>query len=169
MTNADPLVRDATGDDVPRILEITNEAIEHTTANWSLEPTTLEERQEWFREHQRHGWPVLVAVGPGARVIGFAAYGEFRPKAGYRFTVEHSIYVDAVERGHGIGSTLLAALVDRARAAGVHVMIGGVAGDNTASIRLHERFGFTVTGHLRQVGHKFDRWLDLVFVQRTLS
>jgi phosphinothricin acetyltransferase len=169
MSVLEPRVRDATVDDVPRILDITNEAIEHTTANWSLEPTTLEERLEWFREHQHRGWPVLVAVGPDARVIGFAAYGEFRPKAGYRFTVEHSIYVDAAERGHGIGSTLLAALVERARAAGVHVMIGGVAGDNTASIRLHERFGFTVTGHLRQVGHKFDRWLDLVFVQRTLS
>jgi phosphinothricin acetyltransferase len=169
MTVPETRVRDATVNDVPRILDITNEAIEHTTANCSLEPTTLEDRVEWFREHQDHGWPVLVAVGPDGRVIGFAAYGEFRPKAGYRFTVEHSIYVDAAERGHGIGSTLLAVLVDRARAAGVHVMIGGVAGDNTPSIRLHERFGFTVTGHLRQVGHKFDRWLDLVFVQRTFS
>jgi phosphinothricin acetyltransferase len=164
----DANVRDATTDDVVRILEITNEAIEHTTANWSLEATTLEERLEWFREHEQHGWPVLVAVGADERVIGFAAYGEFRAKAGYRFTVEHSIYVDAAERGHGIGSALLAALIHRASAAGVHVMIGGVAGDNVASIRLHERFGFVVAGQLRQVGRKFDRWLDLVFVQRML-
>jgi L-amino acid N-acyltransferase YncA len=162
-------VRDATEVDVPRILEITNEAIEHTTANWSLEPTTLEERLAWFREHRQHDWPVLVAVRPDERVIGFATYAEFRPKAGYRFTVEHSIYVDASERSRGIGSTLLAALIDRGTAAGVHVMIGGVASDNIASIQLHERFGFTVTGHLHEVGRKFDRWLDLVFVQRLLS
>lgn len=169
MTDESPRVRDATEDDVVRILDITNEAIEHTTANWSLEPTTLEERLGWFREHRQHGWPVLVAVRADGRVIGFAAYGEFRLKPGYRFTVEHSIYVDAAERGHGIGSTLLAALIDRASAAGVHVMIGGIAGDNVASIRLHERFGFVVTGHLREVGHKFERWLDLVFVQRILG
>ena len=162
-------VRDATEADVPRILEITNEAIEHTTANWSLEPTTLRERLEWFGEHQQHGWPVLVAVRPDDRVIGFATYGEYRAKAGYRFTVEHSIYVDAAERSRGIGSMLLATLIDRAVAAGVHVMIGGVAGDNVASIRLHARFGFTVTGHLREVGRKFDRWLDLVFVQRIFT
>jgi phosphinothricin acetyltransferase len=168
MTVANVFVRDATTLDVPRILEITNEAIAHTTANWSLEPTTLDERLEWFREHQDHGWPVLTAVRPDGRVIGFAAYGEFRPKEGYRFTVEHSIYVDAAERGRGIGSTLLAALIERARAGGVHVMIGGIAGDNGASIRLHERFGFTVTGRLHEVGHKFDHWLDLVFVQRIL-
>jgi phosphinothricin acetyltransferase len=168
MTVESLCVRDATTNDVPRILEITNEAIEHTTANWSLEPTTLDERLEWFREHQHHGCPVLVAVRPDGRVIGFAAYGEFRPKEGYRFTVEHSIYVDAAERSRGIGSLLLAALVDRARAAGVHVMIGGLAGDNSASIRLHERFGFTVTGRLHEVGHKFDQWMDLIFVQRIL-
>jgi L-amino acid N-acyltransferase YncA len=168
-TDLTPRVRDALEEDIPRILDITNEAIEHTTANWSLEPTTLDERLAWFHEHQRHGWPVLVAVRPDGRVIGYAAYSEFRPKAGYRFTVEHSIYVDAAERGRGIGSTLLATLVERAIAAGVHVMIGGVAGDNTASIRFHERFGFTATGYLREVGYKFDRWLDLVFVQRILS
>jgi phosphinothricin acetyltransferase len=168
VTEASVCVRDAATNDVPRILQITNEAIAHTTANWSLEQTTLDERLEWLREHHRHGWPVLVAVRPNGRVIGFAAYGAFRPKEGYRFTVEHSIYVDASERGRGIGSRLLAALIDRASAAGVHVMIGGVAGDNNASIRLHERFGFTVTGRLHEVGHKFDRWLDLVFVQRIL-
>ena len=169
MTVQSVRVRDATVHDVARILDITNEAIEHSAANWSLEPTTLEERLDWFHEHRHHGGPVLVAVRADGRVVGFAAYGEFRPKAGYRFTVEHSIYVDAAERGRRIGSALLGALIDRASAAGVHVMIGGVDGGNAASIRLHERFGFAVTGHLREVGRKFDRWLDLVFVQRILS
>jgi L-amino acid N-acyltransferase YncA len=159
-------IRDATEDDLPRILEITNDAIVHSTANWSLQPTTLEERTEWFREHQARGFPVLVAVAADQRVIGFAAYGDFRPKPGYRLTVEHSIYIDADARGRGIGTALLAALIGRATAVGVHVMIGGIDADNIASIQLHRRFGFEITGHLREVGRKFDRWLDLVLMQR---
>ena len=162
------LVRPATEADLQRILEITNHAIAHTTANWSIEPTDLDERCRWFHEHVSRGYPVLVAELEG-RVIGFGAYGEFRPKPGYRHTVEHSVYVDANERRHGVGSALLAALIEHATAAGLHVMIGGIASDNIASIRLHERFGFEVTGHLRQVGYKFDRWLDLMFLQRILQ
>jgi phosphinothricin acetyltransferase len=162
------MIRDATPDDVARILAITNEAIAHTTANWSLSPTTLEERLEWFHAHVAHGYPIIVAVRAD-RVVGFAAYGEFRPKPGYRFTVEHSVYVDAECRGHGIGALLLRALIARAEAGGVHVMIGGIEANNAASLHLHERFGFERTGHLREVGNKFDRWLDLVFMQRILT
>lgn len=161
-------VRDAMESDLGRILEITNTAIEHSTANWALEPTTLQERLSWLREHQERGYPILVAQRADGRVIGFAAYGEFRPKQGYRLTVEHSLYVDPAERGRGIGSAMLAALIERATSAGVHVMIGGIDGDNAGSMRLHRRFGFETTGHLREVGRKFDRWLDLVFMQRIL-
>ena len=165
------LVRPATEDDVERILEITNDAIAHTTANWGYEPTDLAERSHWFQDHVSRGYPVLVAEADAdARsVIGFGAYGEFRPKAGYRHTVEHSVYVDAAARRCGVGSALLGALVAHAKEAGVHVMIGGIASDNVASIRLHEQFGFQQTGHLRQVGYKFDRWLDLLFVQLILG
>ncbi len=163
------LLRDATEDDLGRILEITNHAIVNTTAIWSLEPTTLDERRAWFRARREHGFPVLVAQLEDGRVIGFASYGEFRPRAGYRHTSEHSLYVDADVRGRGIGKALLAALIERAEAGGVHVLIGGIAADNEVSIRLHERFGFTTTGHLREVGRKFDRWLDLVFMQKILG
>jgi L-amino acid N-acyltransferase len=163
------LVRAATEDDIERILEITNDAIAHTTANWSVELTDLDERCRWFREHLTRGFPVLVAESDARGVVGFGAYGEFRPKVGYRYTVEHSVYVDAAERRGGVGTALLGALVDHATAAGMHVMIGGIASDNIASIRLHERFGFQRTGHLRQVGWKFGRWLDLVFMQRQLG
>jgi phosphinothricin acetyltransferase len=163
-----PEIRDATEADLHRILDITNEAIAHTTASWSLEPVTLDERRDWFRAHCAHGYPILVAEDRDGGVLGFAAYGEFRPRAGYRHTVEHSIYVDALQRGRGIGTALLSALIDRALANGVHVMIGGIDADNTGSIRLHERFGFTATGQLHEVGRKFDRWLNLVFMQRIL-
>jgi L-amino acid N-acyltransferase len=162
-------VRDAIEDDLGRILEITNQAIEHTTAIWSLEPTTVDERRAWFRARRERGYPVLVAEGPDGSVLGFASYGEFRPREGYRHTVEHSIYVDEAERGRGIGTALLSALIDRAVVAGVHVMVGGIDCENAGSIRLHERFGFATTGQLLQVGRKFDRWLDLVFMQRILA
>lgn len=162
-------IRDATEADLVRILEITNEAIEHTTASWSLEPTTLDERRAWFEARRERAFPILVAADEHGHVLGFASYGEFRPREGYRHTVEHSVYVDARCRGHGIGTALLRVLIDRADAAGVHVIIGGIDADNAGSIRLHERFGFTVTGHLHEVGYKFGRWLDLVFMQRILT
>ena len=168
MPDPDVRLRDATEADLPRILEITNDAILHTTAIWSLEPTTLDERRAWFVGRRERGYPILVAEGPDGRVLGFASYGEFRPRAGYRHTVEHSLYVDAAVRGRGIGSALLAALVDRAAADGVHVIVAGIDGENHGSIRLHERFGFAQAGRLHEVGRKFDRWLDLVFMQRRL-
>ena len=91
------------------------------------------------------------------------------PSPGYRDTVEHSLYVDAQDRGRSIGAALLGALIERANSAGVHVMIGGIDAENTASLRLHERFGFRQAGHLHQIGRTFDRWLDLVFVQLALN
>src|SRR5207248_11121832 len=83
-------------------------------------------------------------------------------REGYRHTVEHSLYVDAAMRGREIGSALLAAVINHAVSAGVHVIVAGIAGDNAASIHLHERLGFATTGHLREVGHQFDRWLATV-------
>lgn len=164
-----PVLRDATEADLPRILAITNHAIAHTTAIWSLRPTDLDERRGWFRARRERGYPVIVAVGPDDAVLGFASYGEFRPREGYRHTVEHSLYVDAALRGRGIGSALLADLIARAAAEGRHAMVAGIDGENAGSIRLHERFGFEPVGRLRQVGRKFDRWLDLVFMQRLLE
>lgn len=161
-------LRDATEVDLARILEITNHAIAHTTAIWSLAPTTLDERTAWFRGRRERGFPVVVAVD-AERVVGFASYGEFRPREGYRHSVEHSLYVDAELRGRGIGAMLLANVVERARAAGLHAMIGAIDAENAVSIRLHERHGFRVVGRLPEVGRKFDRWLDLVFMQRMLG
>jgi len=99
MPDLDVRLRDATEADLPRILEITNDAIVHTTAIWSLDPTTLAERQGWFSARRERGYPVLVATDAEGRALGFASYGEFRPRAGYRHTVEHSLYVDAALRG----------------------------------------------------------------------
>ena len=160
-------IRDARDEDLPRILEITNYAILNTTAVWSLQPTTLDARRQWLADRTGQGYPVLVADDGGA--LGFATFGDFRPWDGYRHTVEHSLYVHAAARGRGLGSALLDALIWRAAGLGKHVMVAGIDADNAVSIRLHEKHGFEKTGHLRQVGRKFDRWLDLVFMQRFLD
>ena len=162
-----PIIRDAIESDLPAILAITNEAIANTTAVWNNTPATLEARTAWMRERQARGFPVLVA-NDGGKVLGFASFGDFRPFEGYLHTVEHSIYVAPEAQGRGVGKALLAALVERARALGKHVIVGGIEAGNTASIALHTRAGFVETGRLPEVGRKFGRWLDLVFMQRML-
>ena len=161
-------VRDANEADLPAILAIINEATLNTTAVWGITPTTLDARRAWWRERVAVGFPVFVA-GEGDVVLGFASYGTFRPWEGYRHTVEHSVYVDAGARGRGLGRLLLAALIDHATANGKHVMIAGIDASNAVSIKLHETLGFVAIGTLTQVGRKFDRWLDLHFMQRLLS
>jgi phosphinothricin acetyltransferase len=114
------------------------------------------------------GYPVLVATDESG-VLGFATFADFRTWPGYRYTVEHSVHVRADTRGRGVGKELVKALFPRAAALGKHVMIAGVDAANEASIRFHEQLGFQKSGHLREVGHKFDRWLDLVFLQRWID
>jgi phosphinothricin acetyltransferase len=162
------LVRDATEADLPAILDIINEATLNTTAVWGIAPTTLEARRAWWQERTAAGFPVLVA-DDGGQVLGFASYGTFRPWEGYNHTVEHSVYVDASARGKGVGRVLLTALIAHATESGRHVMIAGIDASNSVSVRLHEALGFTACGTLTQVGRKFDRWLDLLFMQRLLS
>lgn len=163
------LVRDASPADVAAITAIYNHAVLHTTATWDLTASTVDDRRAWFDARTQAGLPVLVAVDPEGRVVGYASYGPFRNKAGYAATVEHSVYVTEAMRGAGIGERLVAALVDRAAAAGVHVMVGGVSADNEGSLRFHERLGFERVALLRSVGRKFGRWLDLVYVHKMIS
>src|SRR5690606_19324270 len=116
----------------------------------------------------RQGYPVLVAEEDGL-VAGFGSFGDFRAWPGYRFTVEHTVHVRSDRRGRGIGNALMAALLARGRALGKHVMMAGVDAANAGSIRFHERLGFQRVGHLREVGFKFGRWVDLVFMQKMLD
>jgi L-amino acid N-acyltransferase YncA len=160
-------VEDAREGDLEGLVAIYNEVLATSTAIFSHVPATLEERIEWWRARASHGYPVLVARDARG-VLGYASFGDFRAWPGYRFTVEHSVHVRADGRGRGIGTVLVTELIGRAAALGKHVMIGGVDADNTASIRFHERLGFEQAGRLREVGYKFERWLDLVFLQRRL-
>ena len=161
-------IRDADSGDLPGILAIYNDVIETSTSVYSDRPVTLDDRVAWWRTRVGQGYPVLVATD-ATGVVGFASFGDFRAWPGYRFTVEHSVHVREGHRGTGIGTLLMKPLLARASALGKHVMIAGVDADNAASLRFHERLGFSRVAHFQQVGFKFGRWLDLVFLQRYLE
>ena len=161
-------IRDAAVEDLPGILAIYNDVIATSTAVYREDPATLEDRRQWFTARREQSYPILVA-SDGSALLGFASYGDFRSWPGYRFSVEHSVHVRADQRGRGVGTLLMEALIQRAVDQGKHVMVGGVDADNEPSLRFHERLGFVRAARLREVGFKFGRWLDLVFVQRVLS
>ena len=162
------MIRDAVAEDLPMILGIYNEIIAHTTAVYSEQAVSLAERQEWLRGRRAQGYPVLVA-DDATGVTGFASFGDFRAWPCYRHTVEHSLHVRADRRGQGIGRALLCELLLRAAVISKHAMIAGIDADNQASIALHEGLGFERAGYLREVGRKFDRWLDLVFLEKIIG
>ena len=161
-------VRDASADDLPAILAIYNDVIATTTAVYRDDPATLDDRQAWWEARVAQGYPVLVADDGGA-ILGFASFGDFRAWPGYRFTVEHTVHVRSDCRGQGVGHELMIALLARGRVLRKHVMMAGVDAENMGSIRFHERLGFERVGHLREVGFKFGRRLDLVFMQKILD
>ncbi len=162
-------VRDATEEDLTGILEIYNDVIRTSSAVYVVEPVALEERRDWFAARRARGFPVLVAID-GAEVLGFASFGEWRGHAaGYRYTVEHTVHVRAEVRRRGVGRELVEALIPRARDLGKHAMLGGIDATNLDSILFHKRLGFERVAHFREVGRKFGRWLDLVFMQRWLD
>jgi L-amino acid N-acyltransferase YncA len=161
-------IRPATEADLPAILAIYNDAVVNTAAIWNDDIVDLDNRIAWFRTRTGQGFPVLAAV-EGDHVLGYASYGDFRAFQGYRFTVENSIYVAGDARGKGAGSALLAALVDAARAQGKHMMVAGIEAGNGVSLRLHAKQGFVETARMPELGFKFGRYLDLVFLQKTLD
>ena len=155
------VIRTANEADLPAILAIYNDAfLNHV-------PVELAERRNWWQARAAQNYPVLVG-DIGTDICAYASFGDFRPFQGYRYTVEHSIYVAPAMQRRGIGAMLLERLIEDARALGKHVMVGGIAADNLASLALHARLGFTETARMPEVGYKFGRWLDLVFVQKTL-
>jgi phosphinothricin acetyltransferase len=161
-------IRDAREEDLAGILVIYNDVIATSTAIYTEAASTLDDRRAWWQARVALGYPVLVATDETG-IVGFATFGDFRAWPGYRYTVEHSVHVRADRRAHGVGRRLMDALLPRASALGKHVMIAGVDADNAGSLRFHERLGFERVAHFKEVGFKFDRWLDLVFLQRWLD
>jgi phosphinothricin acetyltransferase len=161
------VVRRALRSDVPGILEIYNDAVIHTTASYDYEPRTLEHRLAWFDDHLANDYAIFVAEC-AQRIIGWSALNRYHDRMGYRFTAENSIYVAADARGQGTGKLLMPPLIDAARNRSLHAILAAIDGTNEASIRLHRAFGFETVGLFKQVGHKFGRWLDVVYMELLL-
>lgn len=151
------------------ILAIFNEAIVNSTALYDYQPRTLQNMVSWFDAKRAGNFPVIGVEDEAGSLLAFASYGTFRGWPAYKYTVEHSVYVQKDHRGQGLGRMVLRELIAAARRNDVHAMIGGVDAANAGSIALHERLGFKHAGTLPQVGFKFGRWLDLAFYQLLLD
>ena len=162
-------IRDARDSDLEAIRAIFNDAVLNTTAIWMDTTVDLANRQAWFAARAQQGYPILVAENAAGEEVGYASFGDWRPFDGFCHTVEHSVYIRVDQRGKGLGPQLLTALIERAKACDKHVMVAAIESGNAASIGLHQRLGFAITGQMPQVGRKFGRWLDLTFMQLILT
>lgn len=161
------MIRHANENDLSDILTIYNEAILNTTAIYSYKPHSLSDRVIWYQSKLREGYPLLVSEEEG-KVVAFASYGSFRPYPAFKYTIEHSIYVDKNYRNMGHASRLLRELIQIANENGYATMVGVIDSSNEGSIHMHEKMGFRFSGKIDKAGYKFGRWLDLVFFQLDL-
>lgn len=160
-------IRSAVLSDAAAIAAIYNEAILNTVASFDTDPKTEADRIQWLQDHgDTH--PVLVAELDGA-VVGWASLTRWSDRKAYDLCAETSFYVFASHQGQGIGRALLAALLEESRRLGFRTLIARIAADSVESIHLHGKFGFANVGTLREVGFKFDRWLDVVMMQILLT
>lgn len=163
-------VREATERDLPDIREIYNHYVANSTVTFDEAPWSLAEVRKKYAKVRELGYPFLVAESGGGHVLGFAYVLPWKDKAAYRYTVENSIYLGPASTGKGLGRALMELLLERAREAGAREVIAVIADRGAeASIALHEKFGFVTTGTMGRVGYKFDRWLGVVMMQKSLS
>jgi phosphinothricin acetyltransferase len=162
-------IRPSRDDDIAAIAAIYGHHVLHGVGTFEEVPPNVEEIGRRRSEIVGRGLPYLVAER-GGRVVGYCHAGPFRPRTGYRFTLEDSIYVDPAEIGRGIGRALLMPVLARCEALGYRQMVAVIGGRETvASIRLHEALGFSHKGVFEAVGFKFGRWIDIVLMQRALG
>lgn len=159
-------LRPATVADLAAINAIYNHYVVHSTCTYQTEPSTAEERANWFNLHDVPH-PIIVAEEAG-EVIGWGALNQFHPRQAYGRTVEDSVYVRHDQHRRGVGRTILKELVRLAIERGYHTILGGISADQEASIALHASLGFEKVSHLREVGYKFDRWLDVIWMQKMI-
>jgi phosphinothricin acetyltransferase len=161
-------------DDAEALMNIWNPEVVETVVSFDLRPKSLEEQRNWISSHQS-SFLCLVAVNEddevgevgarGERILGFASFSSFRERPAYATTVENSVYVARAARGRGVGERLLTDLIAAANGSGFHSIIARIVGENSGSIRLHEKVGFTLVGVEREVGRKHGRWLDVAEYQ----
>ncbi|MED1559101.1 GNAT family N-acetyltransferase [Bacillus paramycoides] len=162
------MIRVATKKDLTFILNIYNDAILNTTAVYAYKPVTLENRKDWYEQKQADGYPILVYELDN-KVVGFATFGPFRAWPAYKYSIEHSVYVDKEYRKNGIGSSLMEELITIAKEREYMILIAGIDAENEKSIAMHKNFGFVYSGTISKAGYKFNRWLDLAFYQLELN
>jgi L-amino acid N-acyltransferase YncA len=160
-------VRLARRDDLERINVLYNFYVGASTCTYQETPEPMAARQAWF---ERHGpaHPITVAELDGL-VVGWGALSPYHPRSAYRFTVENSVYVDHTRHRQGVGDALLRDLIARARALGHRTIVALIDADQAASVAMHAKHGFVQSGHLKAVGYKFERWLDVVYWQLVLA
>jgi phosphinothricin acetyltransferase len=163
-----PTLRLATFADLPAINDIYNYYVDRSTCTYQTEHETLADREAWFAEHTPDKYPVTVAV-LDSQVVGWGSLSKFRPRAAYAPTVEASIYIHHDFHRRGLGRMLLVDLIARARAAGFHSLIGGASAEQTASIALQESLGMVRVALFPEVGYKFGKWLDVIYLQLMLE
>jgi phosphinothricin acetyltransferase len=159
-------IRLAQQSDLAAINEIYNYYVIHSTCTYQLEPEPASGRERWFADHGP-AHPVTVAVA-GGQIVGWGALSRFHPRAAYARSVENSIYVRPEYFARGIGRALLADLIERARQAAHHTIIALIDAEQPRSIALHARAGFAQAGRIREAGYKFEKWLDVVYMQLML-
>jgi len=160
-------IRPAREDDVSAITEIYNHAIRNTTATFDTVEKSVDDRRQWLAEHDEC-YPVVVALA-SRKVVGWGSLSRYGERPAWRFTVENAVYVSPDFQGHGVGKRILEHLVCAAESLGYRAIIAQVVAGNEASYRVHESCGFETVGVLKQVGHKFDQWLDVVLMERDLG
>jgi len=161
------ILRDAIAKDVEDILDIMNDAILHTTSIYDYNERSINYINEWWANKKKGLLPVIVCEIEG-KVVAYGSFGIFRHWEAYKFSVEHSVYVNPNYQRLGIGKEILKSLISLAKNKGYHTMIGGIDSLNTQSLELHKKFGFVEVGKIKEVGYKFEKWLDLVFMQLIL-
>lgn len=160
-------IRPANESDLVAINDIYNHYVLHSTCTYQEVPEPLDGRRQWFCHHgDKH--PVIVADVEG-RVVGWGSLSAYHARSAYRRTVENSVYVHHQHHRRGIGSLLLQELIARARSLGYHAIIAGIDAEQTASVALHAKFHFEKVGHLKQVGFKFGRLLDVIYMELVLD
>ena len=152
-----------------QILAILNEAITSSTALWDYKPRTAESMESWFAAKELGKFPVLGFVDETNKLLAFGSYGTFRAFPAYKYSVEHSLYVERSSRDQGLGTKMLEQIILHAEGQGYHTLIGGITTDNYVSIAIHRKCGFEPCGTIRHAGYKFGSWLDLSFFQRLLA
>jgi phosphinothricin acetyltransferase len=191
-------IRLATESDLPAINDIYNHFVPISTTTYDVEPMSIDERRRWFKHRepihpvtvaeQAGDWSLETggaetesttgkATSPTLQppasslqpaVLGFGSLHTFRHKPGYRLTVENSVYVHPDHHRTGVGSAIILDQIERARELGLHTIVAGIDAEQEASLALHYKHGFREVGRFPQVGRKFDRWLDAIFMQLIL-